>query len=846
MDNNEQENESVDLPTPIIPCEPATPIKIELPVEEKVVAPPCEQTTLLTTPPAPLTVIQNIQNPPKPILPEPMNPVNVSIKLPDDLNERKNLIRKSLDLSEKEIKFTPEPIKAEVKQEEPIKTEIKEENIKTELIIPKVIPMEKSVIKEETELSNESVIVPKEEIYKNELFVPQNLHIKEQPMSFNIKEPLEHMNATPHYKESQLINPCNKENKELLNHQNYGLKEALKQEPYSFSNTIKDQPPINHTINTVIKLEPHDEPIELTNNANQQPRELYQPQIQNPPITIPTVIPMSQQLQQNNRGENSQFEEEKRLERPERPEMPLPVIPPQIGQPPIQNLMQTGNLVTIGGNQPMSHYGYLGSPYGHTNPSPRSLDKNTLPHMSSSAIPISVAQPVLPTTQSNVNVSVNLQNEPQNLKIKQEISESSSSQSISSAPTPPTSQPLNSDPLQSLKDVKVPGFSLPSSAVSQPLAGNVPNPDNRPSSGHSFSVDNIKKEMDYPPISSHSSVQSNVPTLNPPTERSPALKVISSNPATPSTATPPLRIQATPPPHPTMSHSAVNLISPVSTSLAPPTSIPQPVMHPSQQAAYGNPMAHPHLIHHPFLAMHPYHSHPYASAGYPFPYPYPYGPVPQPHAIPPPQGPASRHDMMKPSSTIETSTMLTSHHSSSSSSVMTRREVQVRESEENQERHHLHETTMMQHHSTSHHSSVHASTEKPAYGGGASHSLTISHSTSSSTSQSVKHKISQSTVRTASPHHSHHPERMSPRHVKQAPVQPQAAPASAHHLMIQPPSMGHHGSFAPPSMGGSSLEALKAHAQAAANMQQGSMHPPASSPLQLPPSHRKYLLILIL
>lgn len=193
---------------------------------------------------------------------------------------------------------------------------------------------------------------------------------------------------------------------------------------------------------------------------------------------------------------------------------------------------------------------------------------------------------------------------------------------------------------------------------------------------------------------------------------------------------------------------------------------------------------------------------------------------------------------------------------------------------------------MTQHHSNSHHSSVHASTEKSPYGG-SSHSLTISHSTSSSTHQSVKHKIStQNLVRNTSPHAAlpptsqnshhlshlgHHPERLSPatsnssnnssslssssnlRHGVGKPqpigatqiVQPQPQMPSvsqsgpqAHHLMIQPPSMGHPGSFGPP-MGGSSLEALKAHAQAAASMQGGPnpMQPPTSSPMQLPPSH---------
>lgn len=241
-------------------------------------------------------------------------------------------------------------------------------------------------------------------------------------------------------------------------------------------------------MNAIIKMEPRDEPIELTNNSQQ--RDMYAQAMQNPPLNIPTVIPMAQMQQQAMQRADNQYEQEDK--RPERIEMPVPSsLPPQIGQPPIQNLMQTGNLVTIGGNQPpLNHYGFIpGSPY-HSNPSPRSHgDKNAMAHMPS-GIPSSVAQPMMPSAQPPLG-AVGMQNEPQNLKIKQEVAEQPMGPS-SSAPTPPASQPmpLVSDPLQSLKDVKVPGFNMPSSAVSQPLMGNMSNTsnnnnaqDNRPSSG---------------------------------------------------------------------------------------------------------------------------------------------------------------------------------------------------------------------------------------------------------------------------------------------------------------------------------------------------------------------------
>lgn len=198
-----------------------------------------------------------------------------------------------------------------------------------------------------------------------------------------------------------------------------------------------------------------------------------------------------------------------------------------------------------------------------------------------------------------------------------------------------------------------------------------------------------------------------------------------------------------------MGHSAINLISP--SSGMPPTSLPQQVMHPSQQPGhpFNGAMPPPHPLMHPsFLhAMHQFHSNPYT--GYPFSYPYPYGPMSQPHAIPPQQSSITTRPEIK--AAVESSTtMLSSQHSSSTSSLTARRE--LRELDGNgEERHQTHETTLTQRQSTSHHSAVHASTDNQGFGG-TSQSITISHTTSTSSSQSLQHKVNQKTVRISSPH----------------------------------------------------------------------------------------------
>lgn len=190
----------------------------------------------------------------------------------------------------------------------------------------------------------------------------------------------------------------------------------------------------------------------------------------------------------------------------------------------------------------------------------------------------------------------------------------------------------------------------------------------------------------------------------------------------------------------------MNLISP--SSIMPVTSQPN---HPSQPPGhpFNGSMPPPHPLIHAslFTHMHQFHPHPYSA--YPFSYPYPYGPMSQPHPIPPQHSVTNSRPEMK--SAVESSTtMLSSQHSSSSSSLTARRE--VRELDGNgEERHQTHETTLTQRQSTSHHSAVHSSTDTQGFGG-ASQSITISHTTSTSSSQSLQHKINQKTVRTSSPH----------------------------------------------------------------------------------------------
>lgn len=602
--------------------------------------------------------------------------------------------------------------------------------------------------------------------------------------------------------------------------------------------------------------------------------------------------------------------------------------PPPLSQPSIGGLLPPGPLISVGNGSNVGPYGFMASSlYGHPgHTSHPGLDKaGSMPPLMQQIPPThGISGTNLITSSSNQNDS----SMPQDLKIKQEVPDN----------IPANLSTQNAvDPLQSLKEVKVPGYPI-GSAIAQHLTSerdresmssveNNSRPPSLPANENTNitsaflgpRIESIKKEPDFlhqphlTPVttsqgsSSDSSIAA-APIKSPHTPT--PIKSQPSHNGTPghgphssSTASPfsrhltspsqPRQISASPvQPNTPVSHSALNLMNPSPISI--PATIPGPVMHSGQQPGppphhpFASPLHHPHhpLLHHPSIfqlsaaaaahAMHPYYPHPHP--GYSMPYPYPYGPLPQPHPIPPMHPAVStpgRHDPVKPS-TIESTTMLSSHHSTSSS-VTTRSLREISESTEDPrnpntttERHQLHETTMTHHHSTSHHSAVHTSTEKQPnhVGGGTNHTLSISHSTSSSSSQSIQHKINtqqKTSAHSSSPHHlsasvsqttsssssvnltnnhthhhalhlAHHPERLSPADPMLMRHHPKMLPGNPNHLMIQPPSMGHPmGLGLPSGPGPSSIESLRLHAQAAAGLQ--ASHPRSGSPHQIPHGH---------
>ncbi|CAH1405146.1 unnamed protein product [Nezara viridula] len=428
-----------------------------------------------------------------------------------------------------------------------------------------------------------------------------------------------------------------------------------------------------------------------------------------------------------------------------------------------------------------------------------------------------------------------IQNEPQNLKIKQEV--------IAPDQIPPTT-----DPLQSLKEVKVPGYSgtsisqplLPTTSSSSMTSHSEPsrsdsNPPNSPFLGPS--IENIKKEPEF--------IQNRPNTPM----KSPVSRITESS----SSPAPVSRSQGSPfPPPPPPPTTVSTLIAPSPTHPTP-TSIPQPVMHPSQQPSplsrVSPHLPHPHafvpamhhhhpLMHHSLLAAaaahaaavhhNPYHPHhPY------YPYPFPYGPYPIPQPIPPP----SRDG--KP---LESATMMTSHSVTSRSI----REVETRD--ESLNHHTTQEITQTHHQHTTSSTLLHHGEKSSNQGQG----LTISHSTTSSSSSSVQHKIN-SSKRNGSPslqptpqqttsaslstnhgqgHHSHHHQHSHHHHHHQNASGERLSPSSliipgganlgrssssgsdrkAHTSLFGSSSLHHPLALAPQN----SLEALRAHAQAAA------------------------------
>lgn len=327
-----------------------------------------------------------------------------------------------------------------------------------------------------------------------------------------------------------------------------------------------------------------------------------------------------------------------------------------------------------------------------------------------------------------------MQSEPQNLKIKQEV-------------IPPDQVPPSADPLQSLKEVKVPGYS--GTSISQPLlpttsSSSITTPSEpiRSESSNTAAtspflgphVDNIKKEPDF------------VQHRQSPPAKSPVVRL------TESSSSPPVsRSQSSPfppPPPPPVSSSALVAPSPTHPT---PTSLHSSMPQMQHSLTRMSPhLAHPHafvpqlhhahhpLMHHSLLAAAAAHAaavhhhyqppHPY----YPYPYPAPYGAYPIPQPIPPPT---------REGKPLESSTMQLTSHSVTSRSI---REVETRDEALNH--HTTQEITQTHlHHQTTSSTLLHHS-DKPNQPQG----MTISHSTSSSSSSSVQHKIN-SSKRTASP-----------------------------------------------------------------------------------------------
>lgn len=326
--------------------------------------------------------------------------------------------------------------------------------------------------------------------------------------------------------------------------------------------------------------------------------------------------------------------------------------------------------------------------------------------------------------------------EPQDLKIKQEV--------IPLDQQPPPSV----DPLQSLKEVKVPGYSNP--AISQPLLPTTTNsslsvgsleshPINRTETNSPFisnmPIEDIKKEAEsfnltrvttplkspslnsaklQADISRNISVSPKLQHTSPYQSTGQAFTSQASNTRTP-TSSPVITTSAGPTVHSSQQPSPLSRTSPA---------------HLSHPHAYMPPMhPHQHYLSHPILAaaaahaaaVHhtPYPHHPYA--GYPYPFHYGTYPIPQP--IPPPRSLENQKREAEGATTLQMS-----HHSSSSSSVTTR---SMRDEESNI---HSQEITATHHHSSSHHASIHHHNEKQ----------TISHSSSSSSSASVQHKVKRS------------------------------------------------------------------------------------------------------
>lgn len=348
--NNNNNNNNI----PVEESQTKTVIKNEVEAVSDKPAPPIQA--------ASVPVIMSNKTPPE-------APLNVSLRIPEEITDIKHMIKctdEEVKLETPEIK--KEAFKVDTKTEEVKEEEKETEKVKTELIIPRVITMDKVLPPEDFEPVNEQpqqhIISIKDHLkdpvgYYNE--PPAPLLNLLQP---NLKEPKQH----PLNLKDQPVDVRPNDQIVNMNH-TYMAPDQIKQEPvsYGFPGTPKEQsnqeaPVQNPVPNTVIKIEPRDEPMELTS----QVRDFVQPPTQQP-LNIPQVIPMAQFAAQP----NPQYEEERRQEKMERPErldrperqdlgVAQGIGNTPIGQPPLPSMMQSNNLVTIGGGpQQMGHYGYI-------------------------------------------------------------------------------------------------------------------------------------------------------------------------------------------------------------------------------------------------------------------------------------------------------------------------------------------------------------------------------------------------------------------------------------------------------------------------------------------------------
>lgn len=407
--------------------------------------------------------------------------------------------------------------------------------------------------------------------------------------------------------------------------------------------------------------------------------------------------------------------------------------PPPLSQPSIAGLLPPGPLISVGGGPSLGPYGFMPtSLYGHPghpghpshpshpgHPGHPGLDKpGSMPPLMQQIPPSHSMAGTIPPPSAQNDPSM-----PQDLKIKQEVPDNM-----------PANLSTQADPLQSLKEVKVPGYPI-GSAIAQHLTterdresissiDNSSRPPSQPTNENSSTpsaflgprIESIKKEPDFlhqphitPATMNQGSGPDSIaapPVKSPhtptPIKSQPGLNGTPAHGPHPSSTTSPFQRHLTSPSqsrhisaspvqlNTPVSHSALNLMNP--TPLSIPATMAGSIMHSGQQGPphphpFASPLHHPHhpLLHHPSIfqlsaaaaaahAMHPYYPHPHP--GYSMPYPYgPYGLPPQPHPIPPMHPSVStpgRHEPVKPA-TIESTTMLSAHHSHSTSSSVTTR-----------------------------------------------------------------------------------------------------------------------------------------------------------------------------